>query len=92
MPRASFAGEWLHRDLFEMDAAYGFHICQNHPFVDGNKRAGLACALAFLETNGVALDDTQRRLHGAMVGVAQGELDKLCLAEVFRALPASRSP
>lgn len=38
MPQASFGGEFLHRDLFEMAAAYLYHIVQNHPFIDGNKR------------------------------------------------------
>ena len=39
-PEASFAGQWLHEDIFLMTAAYAFHICQNHPFFDGNKRSG----------------------------------------------------
>jgi integrase len=36
MPQSSFGGEFLHRDLFEMAAAYLYHIVQNHPFIDGN--------------------------------------------------------
>ena len=32
MPQASFGGEFLHKDIFEMAAAYFFHIVQNHPF------------------------------------------------------------
>lgn len=42
MPQASFDGQLLHGDLFEMAAAYLYHLVQNHPFVDGNKRAGTA--------------------------------------------------
>ena len=38
MPRASAGGEYAHPDLFAMAAAYAFHIAQNQPFVDGNKR------------------------------------------------------
>ena len=41
MPESSYGGSLLHRDLFEQAAAYAFHLCQNHPFVDGNKRVGL---------------------------------------------------
>ncbi len=37
---ASFGGEYLHRDTFEMAAAYLFHIAKNHPFIDGNGRLG----------------------------------------------------
>ena len=40
IPAAGFGGQYLHNDLYEMAAAYLFHITQNHPFVDGNKRTG----------------------------------------------------
>ncbi len=86
MPRASYGQEWLHRDLYEMAAAYAFHLSQNHPFVDGNKRTGLVCALTFLEINDVSIADVEGRLYEAMVDVASGALDKLGLAGVFRAL------
>jgi prophage maintenance system killer protein/DNA-binding phage protein len=51
MPRATASGELLHENLFAMAAAYAFHIAQNQPFVDGNKRTGLLAAGfdAFLE-------------------------------------------
>ena len=39
-PPAGFGGVPLHRDLYEMAAAYLFHLVQNHPFIDGNKRVG----------------------------------------------------
>lgn len=38
MPQAQFDGEFLHPTLYHMAAAYGFHLCQNHSFIDGNKR------------------------------------------------------
>lgn len=44
MPLAQFEGKFLHKDLFEMAAAYLFHLAKNHPFVDGNKRVGLVAA------------------------------------------------
>ena len=40
-PEASFTGEWLHRGLYDMAAAYAYHLCQNHPFIDGKKRTAL---------------------------------------------------
>ena len=87
MPRASFGQEWLHRDLYEMAAAYAFHISQDQPFVDGNKRTALTSALVFLELNGVSLLDPEGRLYQAMMELAAGVLDKLGLAEVIRSLP-----
>src|SRR4030065_1215425 len=65
MPYASFSGMFLHSDLHEMAAAYAFHICQNHPFVDGNKRTALASALLFLALNGFSLLDPGGRLYNA---------------------------
>jgi death-on-curing protein len=87
MPQASFGGEWLHRDLYEMAAAYAFHLCQNHPFVDGNKRTALACALVFLELNGVSIEDPEGRLYEALMDIASGSMEKLGLADLLRALP-----
>ena len=86
MPQASFGQEWLHRDLYEMAAAYAFHLSQNHPFVDGNKRTALACALVFLELNDTSLKDPEGRLYRDMTDVATGALDKLGLASIFRLL------
>lgn len=85
MPRATFGGEFLHRDLFEMAAAYLFHIVQNHPFVDGNKRTGTATALVFLEMNGVAIDADEDELVALVLDVAQSRADKPRVAEFFRA-------
>jgi len=48
-PQASFGGEYVHHGLYEMAAAYAFHIAENQPFVDGNKRTALAAALVFLD-------------------------------------------
>ncbi len=47
MPAARFGGRYLHGDLLEMAAAYLFHIEQNHPFIDGNKRTGTVAAIVF---------------------------------------------
>ena len=83
-PEASFAGQWLHEDIFLMAAAYAFHICQNHPFFDGNKRTALASALVFLELNSVSLDDPKGKLLEAMLGIAKGALSKQQFAEILK--------
>lgn len=53
---AAFGGEYRHGDLCRKAAAYMYHLVQNHPFVDGNKRAGAVVALAFLDLNGVDIE------------------------------------
>lgn len=74
MPSASFGGEYLHTDIYEMASAYAFHIAQNHPFIDGNKRTGLASALVFLELNGISVSFQTNNLYDAMITLASGKL------------------
>ena len=61
-PKASFGGAYL-MNLFEMAATYVGSFCANHPFLDGNKRAGTACALTFLYSNGYEVDDVVFQQH-----------------------------
>jgi death-on-curing protein len=84
MPKATFGGEYLHRDLFSMAAAYLFHLALNHPFVDGNKRIGTYAALAFLEINDVEVVADPDALADFVLSVAKGERTKPEIAEYLR--------
>jgi len=84
MPEAGFGDQYLHADLVEMAAAYLFHIVQNHPFTDGNKRVGAAAALIFLEVNGVEVNFTNPALVETVLAVAKGKIGKAEVAEFFR--------
>jgi len=86
MPLASFSGGYIHNDIFEMAAAYAFHICQNHPFVDCNKRTALASALVFLDMNGKNIIDKTGRLYDAMMSIATGQLGKSEFANILRSM------
>lgn len=87
---ATFDSEFVHDDLFHMAAAYAFHIAQNQPFVDGNKRTGLLSALTFLDLNGQAIEKPSSRLYRAMIDIAKRKLDKEGLAELLRELASKR--
>jgi death on curing protein len=87
--RASFGGQYLHDDLAAMAAAYLFSIVKNHPFIDGNKRSGLASALIFLDLNGIAIDHSSDVLYDATMAVAEGRLEKGELAVILRGLATS---
>ncbi len=78
-----FGGAFLHDFPYEMAAAYLFHIVENHPFVDGNKRAGAVAALVFLDFNGAELDIPEGELYDLTMAVARGEADKKRIAEFF---------
>jgi death-on-curing protein len=87
-PSATFGGAFLHQDLSAMAAAYLFHIVMNHPFIDGNKRAGLAAAVVFLDLNGTLLDASATdSLYALTMAVAEGRMGKAELVEAFRGLP-----
>jgi len=85
-PMSTFDGEPLHRDLFEMAAAYLFHIVANHPFVDGNKRTGLVAALVFLDLNGIHVDRGSDTLYEITMATAEGRVGKARIAKVLRRL------
>ena len=59
-----------------MAAAYLYHLVRNHPFLDGNKRAGLMAALVFLGPNGLELEADADRLTALVLGVAAGNVSK----------------
>jgi death-on-curing protein len=85
MPAASFGGQYLHSDVFEMAAAYLFHLVQNHPFIDGNKRVGAVAADVFLALNDVQLTAAEDDYAELVLSVARGETSKSSAAEFFRA-------
>ena len=69
-----------------MAAAFAFHIAENQPFVDGNKRAALNAALVFLDINGWLVTDPEQLLYDAMIAISSRSLDKAGLAELFRCI------
>ncbi|WHZ26914.1 MAG: hypothetical protein OJF51_001710 [Nitrospira sp.] len=76
MPRQQFGGAYLHEDLAAMAAAYLFHIAQNHPFLDGNKRAAVMAAFVFLDKNSIELTVSPKNLEVVTRQVAAGKMAK----------------
>ncbi len=83
-PEASFGGRYLHADIFEMAAAYVYHLVMNHPFVDGNKRVGLEAALICLEINNENLNASDQELIDLVLKTTAGQVGKREIAEFFR--------
>jgi death-on-curing protein len=92
MPKASFGGQFLHEDLYAMSAAYLFHIVQNHPFIDGNKRAGLAAVIAFMGLNNLKVKADNDTLTDLVLSVAQGNADKGAIAKFLQENSVQRQP
>lgn len=89
-PHASFGGTFAHDGLFAMAAAHRFHLVSNHPFVDGNERAGSLAAQVFLDMNGVTLEHDSEALYALAVGVAEGRIDKPAVAAELERIAQSK--
>lgn len=72
-------------DFADLAAAYGAGLIRNHPFVDGNKRAGFLTVGLFLALNGYRLDATQLDATRVVLTLAAGELDESQFAAWIRA-------
>jgi death on curing protein len=83
-PQASFGGQFLLADLYEMAAAYLFHLVQNYPFHDGNKRVGAAAAIVFLLTNGHDISLTNEELEALVLATASSQLSREQIAVALR--------
>jgi len=78
---------WLGRgDLYEIAAAYAFHIAEAQAFLDGNKRTASAAAISFLTLNGVNFPLDDGSVYKAMIDIAEKRLDKPGLGKVLRKL------
>jgi len=84
-PRATFSGEFLHPSIPAMAAAYLFHLCQNHAFLDGNKRVGANAAITFLLMNGCEPMFEKDELVEIVLGAASGGTKKADLIQIFEA-------
>ena len=84
-PQATFGGEFLHGSIPAMAAAYLFHLCQNHPFIDGNKRVGTNAAITFLLMNNWEPTFDEEELVDLVLSVASSRLAKPDLAAIFEA-------
>lgn len=88
MPQSAMFGEYLHPGLSGKAAAYLFHLCQNHPFADGNKRTAVLSLLLFLALNGIP-DDTlppEEDLERVTFAVASSQMSKDQIIEWLQSL------
>ena len=84
MPLSQYEGHFLHKDIASMTGAYLFHLCRNHPFVDGNKRTALASALLFAMVNGYQVKASDNELEELTCRTADSEKSKDEVIGFFR--------
>jgi len=84
-PEAGFGGQYLCKDIYEMAAADLYHLVQNHPFHDGNKRIGAQAANVFLALNGLDIQAScETEFTELVLSVASGKTQKPEIADFFR--------
>jgi death-on-curing protein len=71
-------------DLFDLAAAYAFHLAKGHAFRDGNKRVALHAALAFLKVNHASIECGQNEMFEAMSQLVTSVIDKRQFAAFLR--------
>jgi death-on-curing protein len=71
-------------DLPRLAAAYGFGLVRNHPFNDGNKRAGFLAIGLFLARNGRELTADPVEAIAVILRLAEGKMTELELASWIR--------
>lgn len=83
-PKVTVGGKFVHKLLFEKAAAYGFHVCRNHPFIDGNKRVAFILMDIFLQKNGWEIVADEEEAYATVMDLAAGRLTKAQLAVWIR--------
>ncbi len=79
-PKQTVSGKYANKSIFDKAAAYGFHICKNHPFVDGNKRVAFVLMDIFLQKNGWELQSTEEEAYRIIMDLAGGKQTKALLS------------
>lgn len=72
------------QDIVDMAGLYTAGIVRNHPFVDGNKRAGFVIGVLFLELNGFEFTATEEDATQAVMELAAGGLDEKAYSSWLR--------
>jgi death-on-curing protein len=85
-PQATAFGSSPFADLIEIAAAYLFYLCRNHPFIDGNKRVGMASAIVFLKLNGIQPTPDSDEWENLVLDIASSRIDRGQTTERLRTI------
>jgi len=72
-------------DVYEIAAAYAFHLAESQAYFDGNKRTGVEAALVFLEGCGIdASRLPEHKTYDLMIKIAGHEAGRSDFADYLR--------
>jgi len=81
---SGFGEDYFHKDLYEMAAAYLFHLVKNHAFNDGNKRIAALASAVFLQINGLRVIADEDDFEKLVLDAAQSLVGKKEIASFFK--------
>jgi death-on-curing protein len=84
LARPSNAWSYGEQDLVARAALYAAGVMRDHPFVDGNKRAGFLAAYAFLDVNGLEIVADEVEVVVQCLALAASEIDDAQIAAWLR--------
>jgi len=90
-PQTTLNGKFLYNNIYEMASAYGYHLCKNHPFIDGNKRITLIAMYTFLYVNGYELNIGEKEMYLLIMGVANNSISKEELTDYIKKYTIKRN-
>lgn len=75
-PQQTFGGQFLYTSISEMAAVYAYHLAENQPFIDGNKRTAFSASVVFLKLNGYSLCATNEEVYQLFIDLANKTVTK----------------
>lgn len=82
-PHNEYFGHERYPTVIAKSAAYLYYVCQNHPFIDGNKRVAFALCSVYLNMQGLKLNMTVDEVETLTVAVASGSLSAGAVVEAI---------
>lgn len=83
-PSATYGGEYLYKDIFEMATAYLYNLTKNHAFIDGNKRIGVYISILFLELNDYEVNLDNNQLYDLGIKTANSTYNKEDILKILK--------
>lgn len=83
-PQATYQGQYLLDGIYTMAAVYAHSLIKNHPFLDGNKRTGIATSLIFLTANDSFVSFKENDVFELALQIATSKISPEEIAELYR--------
>lgn len=83
-PKQTFGGDSLYDSIETMAAIYAYHLAENQPFLDGNKRTALASSIVFLKLNRYFLNTNNEEIYQLFIDLANKKISKDDLIQWYK--------